>query len=266
MGMYRGEITMDIHCIQCGEPWDAWGARHGDMAHWEYKLFYKGAGCPCCKGESNGFKPTQLSHVEFGDEDPMIRINQFDDKLDGTLPKWEPPPPTIFWSCETCGVQVIGDNTLSPDDEDYLQYELPSGALGRHWYQSHNYNRGEPTKEPAHSFEDKNYQTQTHVCEFCLEHCHECGEPVCSRLETFDCYDVGYCATVETYGYQDVFCINCLEDMCSECNSLPDDCECVWCEKCGDHLANDKYDYRDVESCSACGHPCDHEDDEDDED
>lgn len=278
---------MDIHCIQCGKPWDAWGARHGDMANWEYELFCKGAGCPCCEGMSNRFEPTELSHVEFGDEDPAIRINQFDDKLDGKLPKWEEPEPTTFWTCEACGVQVIGDNTLSPDDEDYLQYELPSGAPGRQWYHSHPYHRGEPTKKPTHSFEYKNYQwvyitsersggailsyepvvTETHVCEFCLEHCEECGEPVCSLLKV-DCYEVGYAACPPEYQsmHGDVFCINCLETMCSECGGLPNDCECVWCEKCGDHLANDKYDYRDVESCSACGHPCDHEDDEDDED
>lgn len=85
---------MDIHCVQCGEPWDAYGARHGDMEQWQYDLFRKGAGCPCCEGKpEKPFQPTKLEHVEFGDEDPALRINAFDDRDEGKLPPWEPPPP-----------------------------------------------------------------------------------------------------------------------------------------------------------------------------
>lgn len=274
---------VDIHCIQCGEPWNAWGARHGDMAEWEYKLFRQGAGCPCCEGEDNGFTPDRLSHVEFGDEDPMVRINQMDDKLEGVpFPKWEPPPPTIFWQCDGCGVQVVGNNELSKDDEDYLDYELPTGAAGRQWYHSHPYHRGTPEETPAHTFTEEDYKlvyvtsersggsvqsyepvvTETHkVCEFCLDHCHECGEPVSSILDV-ECYDVGYAACPPEYSSMrgDVYCIHCIETMCSECGGLPDDCECVWCEKCGDHLATSNWDLPD--ECAACGHPVPKDDDE----
>lgn len=38
----------DIYCAKCGEPWDAWGVRNGDMTEEEAKLFLKGMGCPAC--------------------------------------------------------------------------------------------------------------------------------------------------------------------------------------------------------------------------
>ena len=41
----------DILCRVCGEPWDHYGARHGDdMTKGEYGRLVKGLGCPCCKG------------------------------------------------------------------------------------------------------------------------------------------------------------------------------------------------------------------------
>lgn len=41
----------DIICAICGEPWDAYGVRHGDMTKSEAQKFLAGKGCPCCKGE-----------------------------------------------------------------------------------------------------------------------------------------------------------------------------------------------------------------------
>jgi len=41
---------MDIKCAVCGEPWDAYGVKNGDMTEEEAKLFLAGKGCPCCKG------------------------------------------------------------------------------------------------------------------------------------------------------------------------------------------------------------------------
>lgn len=38
----------DILCALCGEPWDAYGVRHGDMEPWEAKKFLAGQGCPSC--------------------------------------------------------------------------------------------------------------------------------------------------------------------------------------------------------------------------
>lgn len=38
----------DIYCAKCGEPWDAYGVRHGDMEPNEAEKFRRGQGCPCC--------------------------------------------------------------------------------------------------------------------------------------------------------------------------------------------------------------------------
>jgi len=38
----------DLICNICGEPWDSFGIRDGDMTPSEEKKFRKGKGCPCC--------------------------------------------------------------------------------------------------------------------------------------------------------------------------------------------------------------------------
>ena len=38
----------DIYCAKCGEPWDAYGVRHGDMEPLEARKFLASKGCPCC--------------------------------------------------------------------------------------------------------------------------------------------------------------------------------------------------------------------------
>ena len=38
----------DILCAKCGEPWDAYGVRNGDMEPEESKKFLSGEGCPVC--------------------------------------------------------------------------------------------------------------------------------------------------------------------------------------------------------------------------
>lgn len=49
---------MDLYCQRCGEPWDAYGARHGmDMTADEYRRFSAGEGCPSCFGKEVGKRP-----------------------------------------------------------------------------------------------------------------------------------------------------------------------------------------------------------------
>ena len=50
----------DILCRVCGEPWDAYGVRHGDMEPGEAKRFLRGQGCPRC----NGKKPEEISEAQ----------------------------------------------------------------------------------------------------------------------------------------------------------------------------------------------------------
>jgi len=38
----------DVYCAKCGEPWDYYGARHGDMEPEEFERFMRGEGCPVC--------------------------------------------------------------------------------------------------------------------------------------------------------------------------------------------------------------------------
>lgn len=207
----------DIHCIVCGEPWDAYGVNHGDMLPWEAKLFRAGAGCPSCEGQApeTPWEPRGISDVENGDGDPMERIMALERYQDGKAPKWERPTDPILWTCDACGVQVVRDQ-----DDDELKYDLPHGARGAKWYHSHNYDRGAPDEEPEHVF------GASSVCEFCLSHCDGCGEPVSSILEVGDTYDPGWCTTLEPYGCGNVYCIACVESTCSECELLPDDCSC----------------------------------------
>ena len=69
----------DIYCRKCGEPWDAWGARHGEMEADEWRRFVRGEGCPCCafgaNVEDDGFEAdatmdflTSLDEATDGDE------------------------------------------------------------------------------------------------------------------------------------------------------------------------------------------------------
>ena len=39
----------DMVCAICGEPWDAYGVRHGDMTPAEARKFLSGQGCPSCQ-------------------------------------------------------------------------------------------------------------------------------------------------------------------------------------------------------------------------
>jgi len=75
----------DIYCKVCGEPWDAYGVRHGDMTPREANAFLKGLGCPCCKGVPPEGRPAPQREREFleslvdpanSDEDPIELLDQ----------------------------------------------------------------------------------------------------------------------------------------------------------------------------------------------
>lgn len=212
----------DVKCVVCGEPWDYYGVNHGDMEAWEADLFKKGAGCPCCEGiPPNGkhWEPETISDIENGDDDPILRLNAWKNSLDKKMP-WKKPEPKIFWTCEGCGVQVIGDPSYKENHEDYLKYYEPINAKCKNWYHSHPFWHGTPSNKPAHIFEG-----DRKVCEFCLDHCKICGKEICGNLEFYDTYDDGN-SFPHPYYYHDAICIDCFETVCSECNSFPEDCTC----------------------------------------
>ncbi len=73
----------DIYCAKCGEPWDAYGVRHGeDMTPEEAGRFLAGEGCPCCRfgRTANTNEELELraaqSELEASDEDPMTILER----------------------------------------------------------------------------------------------------------------------------------------------------------------------------------------------
>jgi len=218
---------MDIKCVVCGEPWDAWGVNHGDMAAWEARLFKLGSGCPCCEGIGD-FEPKTISDIENGDDDPILRLNAWEDKQDGKAPKWEKPKPIVFWECDGCGVQVIGDPELPENHEDYLQYHTRPGTLAYNCeYGSHKFHTLiDIEKEPHHTFENG-----VKVCPFCHNVCEGCGADLALNVEFGDMYNEGlpFYANGDSY-FHEPFCYDCFSSLCKKCERLPDDCTC--CHEC----------------------------------
>lgn len=195
----------DAYCMVCGEPWDYYGARHGDMEKWEFELFRKGAGCPSCEGEADEpFEPTQLRHADFGDEDGLERL------LPGEKPKWEKPESVKLWQCDGCGVHAVRDANQE------LAYELPKGSPAARWSRTHPFH--DPEKwldidaEPAHIF-----QKGQKVCEFCIDYCEECDKELSSQIDFDDVYDDGYSFPTHSYfGKCRYLCVDCYEKQSSE--------------------------------------------------
>jgi hypothetical protein len=218
----------DIKCLICGEPWDAYGVRHGDMAPWEAKLFRLGAGCPACKGqapEGGLVEPRAINDFANDDADPLIRIMQFEAR--DRRPKWAPPEPVVLWTCAGCGVKA---RTMpASDTPNELEYHVPSSAPARQWWSSHPFHRTDmiPDKEPAHVFKGDAHREAQPVCEFCLSHCDDCGAPISSLIETHDSYDDGV-SFPHPHNHCSALCINCLEERCSSCGCRygeGEDCE-----------------------------------------
>lgn len=187
----------DIKCVRCGEPWDSYGVRHGDMLPWEAELFRQGAGCPCCEGVSNGWEPTGISDIENGDGDPIERLQAYE----APPKKWERPEDPKHWECDGCGVQVRTDL-----DTNELVYRCPWGSIAR--YNAYEFERrGTPEKAPAHTF-DGGFA----VCEFCLDSCEKCGAALSHRVER-DCYDDGYVWTLPSDSMRErCYCADCYSE------------------------------------------------------
>ena|SRR3972149_3146772 len=41
-------MMVDVRCAKCGEPWDYYGVKNGDMSASERTEFLAGKGCPYC--------------------------------------------------------------------------------------------------------------------------------------------------------------------------------------------------------------------------
>lgn len=176
---------MDIKCVVCGEPWDAWGVRHGDMRAWEADLFDKGAGCPCCKGDAEQpFDPTSIEDFDNGDDDPMKRINAWENA--GKV-EWEEPPPYVIKTCHGCGVKLVWSNERpyegrhKPTGREWLEWD---GGERVHYRYGTAYRYGDlPGGEEPGS--DQFLDIGQHpYCPGCAEDCRRCGVvSIFKRLE-----------------------------------------------------------------------------------
>lgn len=219
---------MDIKCVICGEPYEAWGVNHGDMTYWEANLFRKGAGCPSCEGDPpNGkvFEPESIFDVDNGDEDPQERLIASEAALAGKAPKWERPEPEEIWACACCGHRVVRDIDAYPDglidyDKAPLMYaprKVQPKKDGPQWYRVWIKLEDREVEEPTLIGEHK-------ICEVCVSHCDDCGAAVCDEIADGDPYNPGW-STLKPGSYNDVLCIACYEKYCSKCES--DECECL---------------------------------------
>lgn len=245
-------MSYDLYCRMCKEPYME---PRLDMLGWEYELFMKGAGCPCCEGQPE--KRWELAEdgsdihmaAANGDGCPIERLDLFDPEY--TPPKWERPADPILWTCKGCGVNVIRNV-----DDGKLEYHLPLGAKGADWYSSHDYR---PEETPAHVF-----KPDEPVCECCLSHCDHCGGPICGTLEYGDTYDDGNSFSPD-WGWNKHYCIDCFEQLCEHCHDMPDECDC-YCGSCGELTDECNCHCEDcgelTEDCSCFG---DDEEDENDE-
>lgn len=70
----------DVYCRICGEPWDYYGLKHGDVEAGESERILRGEGCPCCDFGKNvtGNENHEDKYLEglFNeiDEDPIIYL------------------------------------------------------------------------------------------------------------------------------------------------------------------------------------------------
>lgn len=220
---------MDINCAICGEPWDLWGANHGDMAAWEYDLFRKGAGCPCCegeyKGEDNNIEKHMFSVMMNSDDPDSFMLMSGERKG-----LWAEPEPKKLWECEYCKVQVVINNNCPYNGnkleniDDFLEWHngervhYESGC-GPYKY-SNLYNKDEPTKESEYVIDGKSY------CPGCAASCTECGDIVLINGAAYgvEAEYVGY--SHPTNPFWGIVCLDCHEEesICKECGEY--NCKC----------------------------------------
>lgn len=238
---------MDIKCSVCNEPWDAYGARHGDMAKWEYALFREGAGCPSCEGVTpEGADSEALAYAAakgqvFDGTDDDGLVDNFVAVAGGLgRPEWKRPADPVVWSCEGCDAHVVRD--LDTGDLEWRE-------LGKGLYNlPHNVDRHDPPESAPYTVDGKGY------CGCCASECSDCDKHVFNSDTSTngtqlygDTYDPG-ASFPHPLNYHSTVCVDCLE-------AIPS------CPDCGEHYEDDE----DAEACCA-REPEPDEDDEDDED
>ena len=184
-------MTTTVKCAVCDEPWDSRGVEDNDMLKWEAKLFWLGAGCPCCRGGPHKGDMEKLAEVNNGK--PI------------DVPPWNPPPADTHWQCSGCEVASAYDHEEEEDvwlggkDVHYrngIAFAYPLSF------------DGEPTQQPHHSIGGEPY------CDGCATECGDCNGSIFARGELQgDTYDAGSAFVPEgQYRLGSALCIDCYEN------------------------------------------------------
>ena len=223
----------DLLCRVCGEPWSAWGANHGDMAAWEYKLFCLGKGCPSCLGyRPEGLDPEEANLDRArallldGPDDPDafgLATCDLDPLPAGDGSEWIEPEPEVLWTCAGCGYKVVRSNEAPLDGGQVSQDPI---FLERRNENRHHYYKGKPEPEPDFTLDFGDGAGPQPFCQACACSCAECGTTILIGLAHSnligDTYDVGASFQNPDNPFHGSVCIDCLERMESE-NSEPGD-------------------------------------------
>jgi hypothetical protein len=199
---------MDTKCRVCGEPYDYWGARHGDMTIWEWKLFRAGAGCPCCEGvvpEGGKFEPKTIEDCEIGDEDPMDFILASESTV-----KWVKPEAKVIATCECCGTRIIEDLDAPTDGDTKPPHIWDVNTKTPGWFSIKN--KLDDFLHSIHSYWGKDGPK---VCPACVGECDNCGKEILDGPDSDtlcpDVYSPGWSAQAPD-GAMQVWCIECHEN------------------------------------------------------
>ncbi len=239
----------DINCIICSEPWDAYGARHADMAPWEYDLFKRGAGCPCCEGKTpQDTDPEEIAYhaakqqVFCGTDDDELVDNfvAIADGLTTSQPQWKRPDNPVLWECNGCDTKIVRDLDHAEDSEDGvdLEYRDPyyCSNPGRVW--DGFLDDWKLSKMEEWTIGDHEY------CPNCVGWCDECTTPIFHKYDSHtgkvlygDTYDPGASFPNPKDCYSQI-CVDCLESIptCCYCGEYDADLDAEgYCEYCKDH-------------------------------
>jgi len=211
----------DLSCAICGEPWDAYGVRHGDMLKWESALFLKGAGCPSCEGQ-------RPEHMTDDDELDVLRdrllINP-DESGDPDLierltsgeapPPWERPEPEAEWTCACCGVMLA----IDPDDGEPCWV----GDNRVHYWSGHAYSYPDyPEAEDASDWTEGGREIAGEVyCPGCSTTCRECDKPIfegpaLDQCQHDSCQEGANLGNPTSHMARDALCYDCFVEASSE--------------------------------------------------
>lgn len=185
----------DILCAICREPWDGYGVEHGDMLPWEAVLFKKGAGCPCCEGESpegvtlDAAREAQARSIIFdaGTDDPPAYESMNTLGLDAPRVPWERPEDSIVHSCQSCGAEIRRniDSAVLEVDEDTHDHAVGLYWQGGRFQELHHHDRNWEDiliaciarKGKLHDGPPAAWLLNGRFhCPGCAENCGECGE------------------------------------------------------------------------------------------